>query len=811
MVSSICTTKLGVAALALFTGVALCLLALAFDAPPADAATATVPCSADGLIGAIEVANANGPGPDTIELAPDCTYALSSPYVSLGLAGKNYVSWYGPSGLPAIASDITVEGNGATIERVAAAGTPFRLLFVGADPTDPDTFNYATPGAGDLTLRDLTLRGGLAQGGDAIVGGGGGAGMGGAIFNQGEVTLERVTITNSVARGGNGGSASGVGPGGGIGSNAGSTANSSGGGFGVGFVALGGGSGGFTSGGGGGFRAFEDGYAGVAPLTGGDGGGPATGLGGLGGAATGNPGRGGNGAGGGTPTSAIGGAGGDFGRGGVEGGGGGVGGGGATLGDGSGGGFGGGGGGANGEGGYGGFGGGGGNGSSIGFGGFGGGNGALVSSSGGGGGGAGMGGAIFNHQGELTLLNSTLSGNTAVGGLAGPAANAGRGLGGAIFNLNGAVRIDYSTIAYNRAISYNTADDGGALYNLGYLAEDTGDPDVHTYSAHVGAAGSIITPAVVSAAPAMVSGGLQNTVDDPGDTTIDLTASNLIGAATEIGDGAVLRGPNTLEGDPVLGLLAENGGLTPTHALSPASPAIDTAQGTCPSTDQRGAARPSGFACDIGAFELNYFTPPKDVTSPVLSLPEDITQEATSSDGATVNWSATATDNVDASVTVNCDKASGDTFPFGTTTITCSATDAAGNKAEGSFNVTVVAARDTTAPTVFSTTPGNNGTMTNKASNVMATFSEDVKNVDATTFKLEQVKVSRKGVETTSPVAATVTPASGTVAQGASATLNPKKDLQKASTYRATLTSGVTDTAGNALSATYTWTFQVSR
>jgi hypothetical protein len=703
-----------------------------------------------------------------------------------------------------------VEGNGATIERSSADTLPFRLLFVGADPTDPDTFGYATPGAGVLTLRDLTLRGGLGKGGDAIVGGGGGAGMGGAIFNQGEVTLERVTITNSVARGGNGGSASGVGPGGGIGSDAGSTANSSGGGFGVGFVGFGGGSGGSNSGGGGGFRAEDNGFPGVAPLAG-DGGGPATGLGGRGGAAAGTPGMGGNGAGGGTPTSAISGAGGDFGRGGVEGGGGGVGGGGATLGDGSGGGFGGGGGGANGEGGYGGFGGGGGNGSSIGIGGFGGGNGALISSSGGGGGGAGMGGAIFNHQGTLTLLNSTLSGNTAVGGLAGSAADAGRGLGGAIFNLNGGVRIDYSTIAYNRAIAYNTADDGGALYNLGYLAEDLNAPDGHTYTAHVVAAGSIITEAVVSAAPAIVSGGLQNTVDDPGDTTIDLTASNLIGAATEIGDGAVLRGPNTLEGDPVLGLLAENGGLTPTHALSPASPAIDTAQGTCPSTDQRGEARPSGFACDIGAFELNYFTPPKDVTSPVLSLPEDITQEATSSDGAKVNWSATATDDVDDSVTVNCDKVSGDTFPLGTTTVNCSATDAAGNKAEGSFNVTVVAARDTTAPTVFSTNPGNNGTMTNRASNVTATFSEDVKNVNATTFKLEQVKVSRKGVETISPVAATITPASGTVAQGASATLNPSKDLQKGSTYRATLTSGVTDTAGNALSAPYTWTFQVSR
>jgi hypothetical protein len=164
MVSSISTTKLGVAALALFTGVALCLLALAFDAPPADAATINVPCTADGLIGAIEEASANGPNPDTIELAADCTYALTSVYAGgVGLPTTNttnYAYWYGPSGLPAIASDITVEGNGATIMRSSTDITPFRLLFVGADPLDPDTSGYASPGAGDLTLRDLTLRAG---------------------------------------------------------------------------------------------------------------------------------------------------------------------------------------------------------------------------------------------------------------------------------------------------------------------------------------------------------------------------------------------------------------------------------------------------------------------------------------------------------------------------------------------------------------------------------------------------------------------------------------------------------------------------
>ncbi len=55
-----------------------------------------------------------------------------------------------------------------------------------------------------------------------------------------------------------------------------------------------------------------------------------------------------------------------------------------------------------------------------------------------------------------------------------------------------------------------------------------------------------------------------------------------------------------------------------------------------------------------------------DVTSPVLSLPDDITEEAEGPSGATVSWSApTATDDVDDSVTVNCDKTSGDTFPIG--------------------------------------------------------------------------------------------------------------------------------------------------
>jgi len=61
--------------------------------------------------------------------------------------------------------------------------------------------------------------------------------------------------------------------------------------------------------------------------------------------------------------------------------------------------------------------------------------------------------------------------------------------------------------------------------------------------------------------------------------------------------------------------LRKNGANTKTHALVKRSPAIDAAGPGCPppATDQRGADRPKGRACDIGAFEFRarpVFGPP---------------------------------------------------------------------------------------------------------------------------------------------------------------------------------------------------------
>jgi hypothetical protein len=94
-----------------------------------------------------------------------------------------------------------------------------------------------------------------------------------------------------------------------------------------------------------------------------------------------------------------------------------------------------------------------------------------------------------------------------------------------------------------------------------------------------------------------------------------------------------------------------------------------------------------------------YFTFPPDVDAPVFEAVIDHTAEATSADGAVVNFSVpAATDNLDTSVAVTCVPASGSVFALGNSGVTCSTQDVAGNQASTSFTVTV---QDTTAPVLM--------------------------------------------------------------------------------------------------------------
>lgn len=92
----------------------------------------------------------------------------------------------------------------------------------------------------------------------------------------------------------------------------------------------------------------------------------------------------------------------------------------------------------------------------------------------------------------------------------------------------------------------------------------------------------------------------------------------------------------------------------------------------------------------------------RDKKAPKLTLPGHQVVESASAAGVAVSFIATADDVVDGRVAVTCVPASGSVFPLGKTTVSCSASDHAGNAKSGTFNVTV---RDTVAPTIVSITP----------------------------------------------------------------------------------------------------------
>ena len=88
---------------------------------------------------------------------------------------------------------------------------------------------------------------------------------------------------------------------------------------------------------------------------------------------------------------------------------------------------------------------------------------------------------------------------------------------------------------------------------------------------------------------------------------------------------------------------------------------------------------------------------------PSLTVPASITAEATSSAGAVVTFTVMASDNEDGDLTsaVSCDHDSGDTFPLGTTTVTCHVTDSGSLTTTRTFDITV---QDTT-PAYFTSFP----------------------------------------------------------------------------------------------------------
>ena len=93
---------------------------------------------------------------------------------------------------------------------------------------------------------------------------------------------------------------------------------------------------------------------------------------------------------------------------------------------------------------------------------------------------------------------------------------------------------------------------------------------------------------------------------------------------------------------------------------------------------------------------------PFEANAPLLTCPGPVILPCLGPDGAVANFTATASDDCDPQPVVSYDRPSGSRFPPGTTLVTATAVDAAGNQSQCTFDVQVVV--DETRPLL--TCPG---------------------------------------------------------------------------------------------------------
>lgn len=524
----------------------------------------------------LTVSNTNDAGAGSLRQAiatANTTAEADSIQFVAGISGQITLT----TGELVIASDMDIRGPGARL--VTVSGNDASRVFL-IQPGATATIAGLTVANGSVSGGSggaATATGGAGGAGGAggpglpgapgafgvngtATGGAGGAGRGGGIANLGVLTLDEVEVRNNAARAGNGGDATASGGDGGPG------------------------------GAGGNSNAANDGGPGGA---GGDGGG-ATATGGVGGEAQGGgiynggaltvlnstvrnnralPGNGGN-------ATATGGAGG-------EGGAGGTGGPGAT---------------------------------DIGGTGGTGGRGGVAGATGGAGGNA-RGAGIYN-AGTFTIANSTVSANAATSGqpgaqaaTGGPGGNGGAG-GANGGGVGGSGGTGGAGAAANATAGARGAGQGGGIFN-----------DASASQARLTSV-TLASNSAPSAAnlDSRVSATLQNViVSDPqgGGQSCEGTVTSG-GFNIDRGTSCSFGQPtDRSQTDPLLGVLQGNGGPTNTHALEPASPAIDQGISAGLTRDQRGVRRPSdqreiadaagGDGADIGAFEVADTTTPNTI------------------------------------------------------------------------------------------------------------------------------------------------------------------------------------------------------
>ena len=191
------------------------------------------------------------------------------------------------------------------------------------------------------------------------------------------------------------------------------------------------------------------------------------------------------------------------------------------------------------------------------------------------------------------------------------------------------------------------------------------------------------------------------------------------------------------------------------------------------------------------------------------SVPTDLSAEAVSSAQIDLSWSPSTDNRGVASytvrrngsrvATVTDDTSYEDTglTPRTTYSYTVEAVDLAGNVSGQSTAATATTpGAETRPPSVTSTSPLNGATSVGVNSSIKVTFSETIlkSTITTATFKL----ATSGGTAVPGVVSVTST----------SATFTPSYNLSASTTYRATISTGVTDAAGNNLRESYVWAFR---
>ncbi|HKC26319.1 MAG TPA: dockerin type I repeat-containing protein, partial [Thermoanaerobaculia bacterium] len=240
---------------------------------------------------------------------------------------------------------------------------------------------------------------------------------------------------------------------------------------------------------------------------------------------------------------------------------------------------------------------------------------------------AGYGGGIGSVGGSVTVSRSTITTNTA------SSTN-----GGGIWSET-PTSIDHSAIVYNTApigagggveiasaslTAWDTTFGWNSASSLGggiYVGATTGTNTLKNVTVvlnTVGLGENIGGDAGGIYVTASKSVGLYNSALHGNSNDYSRVTTNCVGSIVSNGFNVISDATGCsvsgafVPSDPLVGLLKDNGGTTPTFMLSPGSPAVDSGPvtgctdplGAALTTDQRGVKRPIGTHCDLGAVEV---------------------------------------------------------------------------------------------------------------------------------------------------------------------------------------------------------------